>query len=174
MSRIKIKLKGVEQVYNQLKRAEEQRWPTIIRVIEKYVDLMVAEAKKNAPVDIGTTKASIGKQMLTHSVIFYLDSDHGAVQEFGTGARMDIPVELESEAIKFKGMKGGDINEFAKELEAWGSRKGIVVKDPYLMALAILRNGLRPQPFMYPAYLKYKDKIVPEIDKALTNLYKIK
>lgn len=170
----KVTIGGLEKLLNNLRKAEQQLWPTVMRVIDKYVDLMVADARQNAPVDLGVARDSIGKEVKDRAVVFHVASAHGAIQEFGFGAKMgDIPPELESEALKFKGYKSGDFKEFVKELEEWCARKGIDTEAAYPIAVSILNNGLAPQPFFYPAYQKYKPMMLKEIDTEVQKLLNI-
>lgn len=169
-----ISIKGVEKLLNQIKKREALIWPTVIQVVNEYVDLMIADAKANAPEDLGDVKSSIGKEANGElRVVFFVGSAHGAIQEFGTLGYVDVPPELEEEAQKFKGYKGGDFEEFLEAIRAWCQRKGIDEKAAYPIAVNILRKGLKPQPFFYPAYLKYKDKMLQEIDTRLQKLLNI-
>lgn len=169
-----INLKGVEKLLKEVRRREALIWPTVMEVVNEYVDRMIADAKANAPEDLGDTKGSIGKENDGNmKVIFFVGSAHGAIQEFGTLGYMDVPPELEEEAQKFKGYKGGDFEEFLDAIKAWCQRKGIDENAAYPIAVNILRNGLKPQPFFYPAYRKYKESMLEEIDKRLQKLMDI-
>lgn len=170
----KISIKGADALARKLEAARTQLWPTVMRVIEKYVDLMVEDAKQNAPVDRGVARDSIGKEVRDRSVIYFVASAHGAIQEFGFGAKMgDIPAELEQEALKFKGYKNGDFKQFVEELKEWCVRKGIDPQAAYPIAASIMDNGLPARPFFYPAYLKYREPMIKEIEKELQKLFNI-
>lgn len=174
-----IKVKGVDRLLDKFRNARQQTWPTIMRVINKYVDLMIADAQANAPVDLGVARDSIKKEEKEFSVIYILDSAHGAIQEFGYGGRMDVPPELEEEAKKFKGYKSGSFKEFVEELKEWCLRKGIDPEAAYPIAANLMRNGMHPGgnssdskgAFYYPAYQKYKEPMLKEIKKELDKLY---
>lgn len=177
MSSITIKISGLEKLYDKMRKAEAEMWPTIMSVIEKYVKLMVEEAKKNVPEDTGAAKESIGYEIDNEKkeAIFYVSSAHAAIQEFGfngaAGNRMDIPPELEDEAKKFKGYKEGNFEDFLEALKGWVVRKGLPEESAFPIAKSILHYGLAPQPFFHPAYIKYKDKMIKEIDKKLKKLF---
>lgn len=166
-----IKIKGLAKLTKHLRKVELEQWKVAMRVIDKYVTLMVAEARRLAPVDTGFTADSIDKEKTGQfSITFVVKSAYAAMQEFGLGVYMDIPEELEREAIKFKGYKHGSFEEFVQELEEWCARKGIDTNAAYPIAIKILNVGMQPQPFFYPAYRKYKDEMVKAIDEALQKL----
>lgn len=167
-----IKVRGVDRLMTRIRFAKAQMWPTTMAIIEKYVDMMIAEARENAPVDLGVARDSLGKEVRDRSVVYFLASAHGAIQEFGYGGRMaDIPTEMEEEARKFKGYKSGDFKEFVAELKEWCVRKGIDPEAAYPIAASILDKGLQPRPFYYPAYQKYKPDMLKEIEENLKNLF---
>ena len=166
-----IRIKGLDSLQNKLKQAHAKIWPTVMRVVEKYVDLMIQDAKQNAPEDLGETKNSIGKEVGQQSITLFVGAAHGAIQEFGVGARMSVPEELEEEARKFKGYKGGNFKEFVEEIRGWCVRKGIDPDAAYPIAASILERGLKPQPFFYPAYRKYKEPMLKEIEEELQKLF---
>ena len=107
--------------------------------------------------------------------------------EFGTGGKVTIPAGYEQFASQFKGSKGGTFAQLLRALIEWVKRKGIVgtysVKTgrrtgnksiqqkqnesaAYAIALSILKKGLRPHPFLIPAYEQ-------EIPKLKTNIKRI-
>lgn len=167
----KVTIKGLPELTKKLKRIELEKWKVVMRVVDKYVDLMVADARANAPVDRGFTKNSIDKEVKgDFSISFFVGTAYGAIQEFGTGDYMDIPSELEQDALVFKGYKSGNFDEFLEEIKEWCSRKGIDEGAAYPIAVKILNKGLRPQPFFYPAYRKYKDALIAEANVELKKL----
>lgn len=167
----KITIKGLPELTKKLKRIELEKWKVVMRVVDKYVDLMVADARANAPVDRGITRNSISKERKgDFSISFFVGTAYGAIQEFGLGMYMDIPPELEQDALVFKGYKSGNFDEFLEEIKDWCGRKGIDENAAYPIALTILNKGIRPQPFFYPAYLKFKDALIAEADKELQKL----
>lgn len=170
---VHINLKGVERLLAKTRAAEKALWPTVMGVIHTYVDKMVQDAKANAPYDMGEVQSSIGKEQKDeHTVVFYMASAHGVMQELGTGTRMlDIPDMLEEEARKFKGYKGGNMAEFVAELREWCVRKGIDPDAAYIIAVTLLEEGTRPQPFFYPAFQRWEGPMVEEIKQKVAKLF---
>jgi len=96
---------------------------------------------------------------------------YAAYVEFGTGARVQVPEELRAEAAKFKG-RGGSFKEGLENIRKWCRRKGIDEDAAYPIFMSILKNGLRPRPFLYPAYVSKKDDYIADVKAAIENLTK--
>lgn len=169
---IRIKIKGLPKLVKELTQREKRIWKVTMAVVDKYVTLMVADARQNAPEDMGILKNSIRKEKKDEfHISFTVGAVYAAMQEFGTGVYMDIPKELEQEALVWKGYKSGNFDEFVAELKEWCERKGIDPEAAYPIARKILRYGSEPHPFFYPAYLKYKDQMLAEINRELQELF---
>lgn len=146
-------------------------------------------AKRLAPVNMGGLRNSInaisyGK--LTHAVV--VNVTYGAYIEFGTGGKVSIPAGYESYAAEFKGGKNGSFKDMVLALAEWVKKKGLTgtysvktqrrtgsksvknsedMKLAYAIAISILRNGIRPQPFLIPAYEMEKPKLFNRLKKLL-------
>ena len=94
--------------------------------------------------------------------------------EFGTGGKVNIPKGFEQLASGFKGKKAGTFKDMVQALTLWVRRKGIGGgKDKsvaYAIAISILRKGMRPQPFLIPAFEIEKPKMINNIKKAIENV----
>lgn len=135
-----------------------------------------SEAKKNAPANFGKLRGSIHlkEEGGIDKKVFIVGSDllYAPYVEFGTGGKVDTQGYNEF-ANTFRGKAGGTFQEMLKALVLWVKRKGIVgtysIKSQkrtgskrlqksqndsaaYAIALSILRKGLRPQPYLIPAY----------------------
>jgi hypothetical protein len=109
--------------------------------------------------------------------------------EFGTKGRTLIPSGLEDYAAQFKGGGGGNFKEFIAAITAWIKRKGIKtgtysVKTrrrignkakreqedkglAYAIALSIRKKGIKARPFMFPAYMEEKTKLLKTLADML-------
>ena len=138
--------------------------------------------------DIADLKQSIGVNAIAiNNYEVVAKMPYAAYIEFGTGGKVTIPAGYEQFASQFKGGKGGTFAQLLKALMEWVKRKGIVgtysVKTgrrtgnksiqqkqnesaAYAIALSILKKGLRPHPFLIPAYEQ-------EIPKLKTNIKRI-
>lgn len=183
---------GIPELIARLNRISDEGKRQTVAIISSVADLIVADAKANAPADLGTIRQNIGKDVKTdgdktYAVVFSA-APESPFMEFGTGGKVIIPTEMADLAATFKGKKGGDFKAFVLALVGWIKRKGLTntysVKTrrvskkgtpeqnerlAYIIATKILRFGLKPRPFLYPAYVKNKVKLRPMLETALAN-----
>lgn len=166
-------IRGLDAFKRQVAKFKSGYEDAVKGAISDAVSLMVADAKARAPRDLGKLIASIDKEDADNgwTVIFFVGEAHGAFQEFGFGKYLDVPPELEAEARKFQGYKSGNFEDFLENIKEWCERKGIDPRAAWPIAVSILRNGLKPQPYFYPAYERYKDTIVPDIENRIKKLW---
>ena len=143
----------------------------------------------NAPVNMGTLRQSIhatSKDKLTHYV--EVGVSYGAYVEFGTGGKVSIPTGFQDYAATFRGKKGGSLSDMIEALTLWVKRKGLAgtysvksgrrlggratqtsqdEKLARFLAIKILKNGIRPQPYLIPAYETEKPKLIQRLKKLL-------
>jgi len=94
-------------------------------------------------------------------------ANYSAFMEFGTKRSVVIPAGFEEEAAKFKGVKidsGGQT--LLQAIEIWAKQKGIPDKDVLFIYLKILFQGVKPHPFIIPAYLAN----IKKLEKRLTRI----
>lgn len=137
-----------------------------------------SKAKKLAPVNFGQLRNSIylKEQKVDKGVVFTVGSTakYAPYVEFGTGGKVSIPKGFEELASGFKGKKAGTFKDMVEALTLWVKRKGIGDgKDKsiaYAIAISILRKGIRPQPFLIPAFESEKPKLISNILNAIKNV----
>lgn len=127
-----------------------------------------AEAKQRAPGDQG-----ILRNLITAAKIDPLNwqvvsgAEYSPYVEFGTGAKVSIPPGLEEYAAQFKG-SGGSTGLSAKEaIFAWCERHGIDKEAWYAIYISIMVNGIKPQPFFFPAVNRQTPIIIDRVNKAI-------
>lgn len=125
-------------------------------------------AKRAAPANLGGLRGSIGVSSEYLSSNVFSTVSYAPYVEFGTGGKVSIPSGFDEFAAQYKGKKGGKWVEFLAAIKQWVKRKGIDEKLAYVIARSILRNGIRPQPFMIPSYQDEKPKLI----KRLQRLFK--
>lgn len=162
-------IKGMRELLRELDKFEKDTEEITKRTIEDVVNMMITDAKAKAPRDLGRLIDSIDSENKDNgwTYVFFVGEVYGAFQEFGTGARVQVPSELTDIASSLKGYKSGNFSEFLTSIEEWCSRKGIDKKAAWLIAMSILKKGLDPHPFFYPAYVNNKDKILPLIEQKV-------
>lgn len=166
-------------------------------VLATNVDGMVLESKQSAPADLGTIRQNLGKDKITDNNVvgynFFCNALEGGFQEFGTGGKVDVPEEMADVAATFQGYKGGDMQAFITALTDWVRRHGLTgtysisthkrtgtkasnmdadIQAAWVIAKTILRDGLMPRPFFYPAFVNWSSKLMPTLEQAYNELVK--
>jgi len=131
--------------------------------------------------------------------VVYVGAKYAPFQEFGTGKKVSIPSGLESYAAGFKKAMGkGEWDKFVKSIEGWMKRHGIQAatlitqvktgkrKGQYkkvggqaqkdankqlavFIARKILKDGLKPQPFLFPAFYAEGPKLLERLIRLLAS-----
>jgi len=96
---------------------------------------------------------------------------YAAYIEFGTRKFAaeyvaSLPNEWQAYAATFKSRGGGGTaRDFWKSIQAWGNRKGLEPSHIYFTYKKILRDGIRPKPFLYPSVNKNLPLLIKDIKK---------
>jgi HK97 gp10 family phage protein len=167
-----VKVTGADRIQRALAKFGQRGAEITADVIQATAMQVNTEAKQQAPANYGKLRQSIINNVSDHGlrVAIEVGVKYGAFVEFGTGVYVQVPAELQQEALKFKGMKTGSFSDFLKTIEDWCKRKGISEDAAYPIAMSILKKGVKPQPYLYPAYVKYRKEIKPRLEKALNRL----
>jgi len=126
-------------------------------------------AKQLAPVNEGRLRGAIVadtntkfKKEVTCNVYY------APYIEFGTGRKVRIPAGLEAVAAQFRNQpKRGGFDEMVKSVAEWLRKKGGDPKRAKFVAIMILRNGIKPQPFFFRAYDAKKKFILDNIKRVI-------
>ena len=191
MAGFALNLSGMDNLTKRLKTIKDDLTKGVAEEISASTLKIEKDAKRNAPVNLGTLRQSIHGEStingMTGKVI--VGASYGAYVEFGTGGKVSIPVGYEDFAGQFRGKSGGTLEEFITALTLWVKRKGLAgtysvktgrrlgsnvirksedEKLARFLAIKILKNGIRPQPFLIPAYEDEKPKLFKRL-KTLLN-----
>ena len=186
-----VKLEGFDEVMRQLDNkgiAED-----ISQVLTIWGRKVAETAQQNAPVDEGYLRAHIGSEMIDQlTVSVFCNCNYAAYLEFGTrkfaaSYVSSLPQEWKIFAATFKGPGGGSFNEMVMRITEWVKRKGFAAQltsggnaskskssvaaqeqAAYQIALSIIRNGIRPQPFLYPAFNENRAQLIKDLRDLLT------
>lgn len=169
------KIKGLNKVLKKLEKFGDEAEKIIEQTTEANAKELVANARSLAPKDKGKLAQSIIDEKvtnLTYNIV--VGSEYGAYVEFGTGKKVSVPKDLQDQADKFRGGKGGTFQEGLQAIKDWCRSKGIEEKFAYPIFISILNEGITPQPYLYPAWVKGKIRYVKDLKgdlKYLTNKY---
>lgn len=162
-----IKIEGLKETLARfdLKKFE----PQVQTCFNNFGIRVELGAKQAAPVDEGKLKGSIFQQPGRLSSTIGASANYASFPEFGTrkfsaAYVATLPPDWQAFAAQYRGVGGsGNFKEFVLSLMGWCKRHGISDKAAYPIALKILREGLKPQPFLYPAFNTAKEKLIEEL-----------
>ena len=168
-----LDISGVKQIENAIKKMDKAATKGISDEMNAAVLNIQKDAMRSAPSNFSKLRQSI--QVDTVNPIFkrvYSTVLYAPYVEFGTSGtkktQVKIPPGYESFAAQYKGKGRSAPGEFFKAIQFWVKRKGIDPKLTYVIFRAILRNGIKPQPFMIPALERERPRLI----KRLRNLFK--
>ncbi len=186
----KVQVKGLDEV---LKGLDVKTLETDINFeLAAFGEDTVRDAKQLVPVDEGFLKNSINSVPGSLKVEVIVNADYAAYVEFGTrkfaaAYVASLPPNWQAFAAQFRGSGSGSFQEMLARITAWVKRKGFAAQltksggksksksseaaqdqAAYLIARSILINGIRAQPFLFPAF----EKNLPLLLNRLKNLIK--
>lgn len=172
----KLELTGLSEVLNKIDVRQFEEDVTL--ELDAFGKDVARDAKdnlsKNKTNDEGYLTNSIGSESEKLSVSIFANADYAAYVEFGTrkfaaAYVASLPAEWKVFAAQFKGSGGsGSFEEFVMRLAGWCKRKGVDEKAAYAIARSILINGIKAQPYLFPAFEKNRSLLI----KNLQNLFK--
>jgi HK97 gp10 family phage protein len=195
MAAITIDIKGINETLAKFNKFEKNVKAGIKNEVASSVLNIYSDAKKLAPANLGTLRGSIFKDEVSKSENVFMftvgaKASYAPYVEFGTGGKVSVPSGYADYAMQFKGKTGGKFIDMVKALAEWVSRKGITgtysvktqrrtgsmstqgkqnMSTAYAIAISILRKGLRPQPFLIPAFEAEKPKLISKIQNVIKN-----
>jgi HK97 gp10 family phage protein len=195
MATITLDIKGINETLAKFNKLEKNVKAGIKNEVASSVLNIYSDAKKLAPINIGTLRGSIFKDEVSKSENVFMftvgaKASYAPYIEFGTGGKVSVPSGYADYAMQFKGKTGGKFIDMVKALAEWVSKKGITgtysvktqrrtgsmstqgkqnMSTAYAIAISILRKGLRPQPFLIPAFEAEKPKLISKIENVIKN-----
>lgn len=190
MSGFKIDIKNFKNVTDNLGKVIKNAEEKVNKELHAFGVGVVADAKRNVPVDEGILRNSINYKQEGLIVTINVSANYAAYLEFGTrkfAAKYvaSLPPDWQTFAAQFKGGGGGSFEDLVMRITEWVMRKKIGATynvktkrrdrvgkqsaattaraDAYAIALHIVRNGIMPQPYLRPAV----DKNLIELKKRL-------
>lgn len=162
-----IKIEGLEKT---LARFDMKKFePQVQTCFDRFGLRVEFGAKQMAPVDEGRLKGSIFQQPGRLSSTVGASANYASFVEFGTrrfaaAYVATLPADWRAFANQYRGTGSGTFQEFVMNLMGWCKRHGISDKAAYPIALKILREGMKPQPYLYPAFNTNKDLLLKELN----------
>jgi len=192
-----LKLDGVQDTLNKLRNVNNAITREIDDELLSAANKIRSDAEKLAPKNFSELVNSINFEkvgLMQYSI--FANAYHAPYIEFGTKKKTKVPAEMSAVAAVVKGRpKRGTFAEMVDNIQDWIKKKGIaatqvtqvktgkrkgqfkksgaLVQAIYERQLAfhiakrILQNGINPQPFLYPAFIKNKAKLISTIQAVL-------
>lgn len=174
MSKVNVQVSGLNAVISGLKKGQANIRANFQQIVTTNANEGVNIAKRNAPVAFGALRNGIGIKKSSGDLVQDVVSlmKYSGFVEFGTGKKVKIPPEWQQMASEMKGKGGGSFDELLNSITAWAYKKGIDEKYIYPIVMSILKKGIEPQPFMYPAWQSVRirfEKDVKNLAKKYNN-----
>jgi HK97 gp10 family phage protein len=181
---LKAKIQFFEDYKNDLKT-------NIAKEINAWANNTASDAIALAPADEGYLRNSIKPDYGDLSASVVVAADYAAYLEFGTRRFAEqyvgtLPPDWQAFAAQYRGPGGGSFQEFVMRLTQWVLRKGIgatydvkthrrvrvgkqsaqttAEADAYAIAIYIIRNGIQPHPFLFPADQKNRPILISNLE----------
>ncbi len=183
-----FQMKGLDKLQQSIKQKSKEFKDELDGELERACQGIVNQAKVNAPKNISTLTQSIGFTGSNLSYLIRVGAKYGHIMEFGSKTFVKVPSELTSYAAQFKGQpSGGDFATLLASIKIWVKRKGIGVtysvktrrkkrqtKDEldsiaFLIAMTIAKKGVKPQPFLFPAFFNERPKLLRAAENLVKN-----
>lgn len=167
MAGFALDISGIKEVENAIKKIDAKATKGLSAELDTSSLNIQKMAARTAPGNLGKLRGSfnidIGNQLFKS---VFSTVEYAPYVEFGTRGKVKIPSGFEQFAAQYKSSGQGAKGAW-KAIEFWIKRKGIDPKLTFVIFRSIMRNGIKPQPFMIPAYEKEK----PELLKRLKALF---
>jgi hypothetical protein len=182
-----VKITGLKALQLQLKEVPKVAKQEVFKAYQDFAFATEIEAKQLAPTNDGKLKGSIKGQAFIKGDLVIADISvnvfYAAYLEFGTrkfaaAYVSKLPSDWQSFAAQYKGKAGGTIDDLLMNLVEWVKSKGFAAyttksgnisksknslqaqeSAAYIIARSILINGIKPQPYLYPAVTNQMDKL---------------
>jgi len=164
MINIDIDTKGLDSLKRLFKNKPEAIKLDIDAIVRASADKALEVAKDKTPVDQGILRGSNNTQkikLMQYRV--FNNMPYAPYVEFGTGKKVDVPDEWNKFASQFKGKGKGTYDQGVKAIADWLKRKGGDPEDAKWVFYLILKNGVNPQPFMYPGFKAGRKQLKQDI-----------
>ena len=184
MAGFALDISGIKEVQNAIKNIDTKASEGLSKELAASSLNIQKAAKRAAPGNLGKLRQSI--QVDTGDVLFksvFSTVAYAPYVEFGTKKKVNIPSGWETFAAQYRGKGKGDYYDFLEAILLWvkrkklaqrtnaatgrrSTRKSDLLKVAESVAWYILKNGVKAQPFMVPAYEMEKPKLIKRL-KAL-------
>jgi hypothetical protein len=184
-SAFSLKVAGLDRLQKKFNALPLTLAKEIDGEIETTCQKVVLKAKQAAPKDLGKLGQGIGfTKTKAGTYEIFSSASYSPFVEFGTRGKVQVPAELTSYAQQFRGTGTGDFYDFVNAILDWVKRKGLAeITNSYTgrkstkradlfmvaeaVAWSILKKGIKPHPFFFPAWFDERPKLGKAIKDVL-------
>lgn len=163
------KVEGISKLIKQFEKFGEDVKLRADAELSDTADEIADIAKKNAPANLGKLKQGIqplrGRNKLQWGVV--AKEPYSGFVEFGTGIKVFVPAEMKDIANSIRNNKTDGPGTALDAIQDWCRQKGIDEQAAWPILMSILNEGLRPRPFLYPAWIQGGANGVYRLSKML-------
>lgn len=171
MAAVKFDIKGLDKLQKKIGQLPKELQEEVVGEIQAWGFDVNAEQigliSQQKIQDLGALQQNTKAVPKPDGVELISNVYYAPYIEFGTGAKVKVPAELNDYASQFKGKKRGDFRTFVKALEAWLKRKGGNPKFAFIAALNIIKNGQEARPYFFPPYLRKRKELTSRINAVI-------
>lgn len=168
-----MKVTGVDKLLKQFDQFGKEGEKHAAAEVEDAARNISTIAKKLAPANFGKLRQGIDPEKvnkLRWEVVS--NAPYSGYMEFGTGQHVQVPAEMQDLANAIRGQKGGNFDDALDSIRDWCRAKGIDERAAYPILMSILKEGLRPRPFLYPAWKQGSATFVKNLQNTFNALSK--
>jgi hypothetical protein len=194
MAQFTFKIEGLEKLKARIKELPKDVQEEVVGEIQAWGNevngAQLALISQQKIQDLGALQQNTKAVPNPDGVELISNVYYAPFVEFGTGAKVKVPAELNNYAIQFKGQKRGDYYDFLNNILDWVKRKGIaarysvktrkalnskadkerLIETAQRIADSILRNGIKPRPYFFDPYLKKRRSLLVRIAKVISKI----
>lgn len=171
MAQLNFDIQGFSKLQEKIKRLPKELQEEVIGEIQAWGNDVNREQQalisQQKIVDNGALRQNTKAVPDNNGVTLISNVYYAPFVEFGTGAKVNVPAELNEYALQFKGKSKGNFRDFVKALQIWLKRKGGNPKLAFIAALNIIKNGQEARPYFFPPYLRKRRELLKNIQEVI-------
>jgi hypothetical protein len=172
---IKLDVIGFPKLEQKLRTMPSSVRKEVNMEFRAWADDVARDAKANLQSktsNTGKLAGSINPEYGDNYSAVTVSANYAAYVEFGTRKFASqyvgsLPNNWKQMANAAKGPGGGNFDQFLQSITQWMKDRGIDEKLRFPIMRKILRDGVRPQPYLYPAVIKNTIALRKRLKKIL-------
>lgn len=172
---MKLELQGLDKSFANIDKLAKQTKQEVQGELNYFgfdVEQQAKQLVASNSSDEGSLLRSIHHVPGNLEVSIVASIEHAAWIEFGTRKFAavyvnSLPKDWQTYAQKFRGSGTGNFKDFMQRLLGWMKRKGIEESAAYPIARKLMIQGIKPKPFLYPAFRDNVPKLKARLKEVI-------